>query len=218
MLEQKIVDTTQTSADLLSIQMAELIKNRRAPLVVLDGMGGCGKTTVAKRVKDILVNQNISAEVLGLDDEKEMHASKRGRCGLDEPKSRTVDLVRDHMKDLSGTVNYRIYNFQTESQNKPHIYRISGRSSGVLIVEGLGASKVFAACPSTFTGPILHICFTTDESLRLERKFLRAKVRQPQRSIPEIQERMQRHLRMTLGYEKDMKGLNSNNFLKKDQL
>jgi len=217
MIEQFQVDTTAVQAVHLSEDIARVIRTRRPPLVVLDGMGGCGKTTVANFIKVKLLSWGIRAEVVGLDDEKEMHAVKKGKCGLNEGKDRSRELVQDHMRDLSGAVHYPVYNFRTESQTARRTYLLPGRSTGVLIVEGLGSSKILSECPHNFTGPIVRVCFGAAEELRLKRKFIRSQRRQPHMDVGEIQERMKRHLRMTLGYEVDMfRDSQSNNLIKKN--
>lgn len=206
MLSYFSLDTTQRDRSTPIDAVFRTILNERSALVIVDGLPASGKTTLARGLQAQLEQTRVAVEVVALDDELDRTLMLEGKNGLNADRARSKDLVKSGMSHLNRfEVTYSVFDPKSGQQTLEKRYYIPGSSQGVLIVEGLGASRVLSSVSSTIPYNRVMICaISIDPGVRSQRRLSRDHHRFTTLTSSELKHTLQRDAALCEPYTRDL--------------
>ena len=121
-----------------------LVRNKDIHIVLLAGPSGSGKTTTANMLKDKIINNGRTADVVSLDNfyknREEYPLDENGKPDWETVYALDIELVKKCLKEINenGKTNIPIFDFPTQKRSEK-VEKIDVGKDGVLIIEGLHA-------------------------------------------------------------------------------
>ena len=174
-------------------QVAELVMKNRAlsPVVLLSGPSGSSKTTSGRRLRDLLIAQEIPAHLVSMDnyylpwDAPDFPMTADGQRDLEAPGCLDIPLLNEHfaMLERGEPIDIPIYSFPTHSRLEGRSIHLDIAPGDVFIFEGIHAlnelftqqhpqaCRVYVSPVSSFGMGDQVLC--TPQQLRLMRRIVR---------------------------------------------